>query len=290
MWAVLTALAAAGCFAVSTSLQHHCAEAAPASAVTSRQLIWHLAHRPLWLFGMGMGGVGFVLHALALQLGALAVVQPILVTGIVFALPVRAALYRQTPSARNIWWAALTATALAVFLVVSHPSAGHEAPDRVAAMLFVAVAVATAAVASRVGVRPGSPRLTGLLLGAGAGVLFGTVAGVTKLAVTVLAAEGAVGLLLDWPLWTLAALGGCGLAVNQRAYKSAPLPYSMPVLNIISPLVAIAYGFYIFGEQPADGPWALLVQLAALATMSVGVLALTRATSSAPSTPALDRT
>ncbi len=204
--------------------------------------------------------------------------------------PVRAALYRQTPSARNIWWAALTATALAAFLVVSHSGAGHDPPDRMAAMLFVAAAVATAAVASQVGARAGSPRLTGLLLGAGAGVLFGTVAGVTKLAVTVLTAEGPVELLLDWPLWTLAALGGCGLAVNQRAYKSAPLPYSMPVLNIISPLVAIAYGFYVFGEQPADEPWAVLVQLAALATMSVGVLALTRASSSAPSAPALDRT
>ena len=93
--AVLAAIACAATFAVSTSVQHHAVESAPDSANGVGRLLAYLIRRPTWLLGQLLATCAFALHALALHNGPLAIVQPIVVSGIVFAVPARAALSSQ---------------------------------------------------------------------------------------------------------------------------------------------------------------------------------------------------
>src|SRR4051812_21831006 len=85
-------------FAVSTSVQHQAAEGAPASAKGPLGLVRYLLGRPTWLVGQVMAVVGFAMHAAALHYGPIALVQPIVISGIVFAVPLRAAISRRLPS------------------------------------------------------------------------------------------------------------------------------------------------------------------------------------------------
>jgi hypothetical protein len=73
------ALAGAICLALASALQHQAAtgEHGYRSGI---HLLWRLAHRPRWMAGLAVSGAGLVLHAAALHAGALAVVQPLLVT------------------------------------------------------------------------------------------------------------------------------------------------------------------------------------------------------------------
>lgn len=278
---VAAALAGALCIALSTSLQHTSAEAAPGGPSGSRWLLLHLAGRPVWLLGLLVGLAGFVLHALALAVGAVSLVQPLMVSVLVFALPVRAALDRRAPTGRSLAWAALTALALAVFIVVSHPSVGSGAPKHADAGLLVLSGVVLAGGASwraAVELRAGRRVPAGLLLGAAGGVLFGLVAGVLKLTVLALAAQGMAALLSGWQLWVLLALSGWGFALNQRAYQAAPLAVSLPVLTMLELLAAMAFGFYVFGEKPADQPVSVAIEVAALLLVALGVVQLCRRT------------
>lgn len=72
--AVLAALTAALCIAVSMSLQHSSAARA-ANTPRSGRLLLRLAGRPVWLLGLLIGLVGFGLHAVALAVGAVSLVQ-----------------------------------------------------------------------------------------------------------------------------------------------------------------------------------------------------------------------
>ncbi len=275
---VLAALAAALCIAVSTSLQHTSAAVAPDAVSGSGRLLVHLAGRPVWLLGLLIGLVGFALHAVALAVGAVSLVQPLMVSVLVFALPVQAALDRQRPTWCSVGWAALTALALAVFVVVSHPSTGAGELEQADAALLVAGGVVLAALASwqaASAVRAARRVRAGLLLGAAGGVLFGLIAGVLKVAV--LSAErGVTGLLCGWALWVLVALSVWGFALNQRAYQAAPLAVSLPVLTVLELLAAIAFGFYVFGERPADQPAAVALEITALLLMGLGIVQLCR--------------
>jgi drug/metabolite transporter (DMT)-like permease len=272
--AMLVAFASTCGFALSTSLQHRSAGQAPASVRDSFDVLRFVVTQPPWLLGIAIGAAAFVLHALALKLGAIAVVQPIMIAGVVLAVPVRTALDRSLPSRRELGSVLVTAAGLATFLVVANPVPSTEPPDLGAALLGTLLCFGAAAAVSRLSARVAHPRSRALLLGIAAGILFGLVAALIKLVVGELG--NPVDVLTSWPLWALAGAGVTGTAVNQRAYQIAPLSMSMPVLNIVDVLVAIGMGAWVFGEPPATAPIALVVQAAALACMAVGLHQITR--------------
>jgi drug/metabolite transporter (DMT)-like permease len=225
--------------------------------------------RPAWLLGISIGAVAFVLHAAALKLGAIALVQPIMITGVVLAVPVRTALDRALPSGRELRSVLITAVGLSAFLVMANPVPSTDPPDRNAALIGTLLCFGSAAVVSAIGARSQRPRSHAMLLGIAAGILFGLVAALIKLVVGEL--ERPVDVLTSWPLWALVGAGVTGMAINQRAYQLAPLSMSMPVLNIVDVLVAIGLGAWAFGEAPAHGTAALVIQAVALACMAVGL-------------------
>ena len=70
------------------------------------------------------------------------------------------------------------------------------------------------------------------------------------------------------------------MAINQCAYQIAPLSASMPVINVVDVLVALLFGWVIFGEVPAHGAANLLTQAAALVCAAVGLRLIARTTAS----------
>lgn len=81
------------------------------------------------LAGWGALAGGFVFQALALHVGQLSVVQPLLVTELVFALALRRVWLHQSIRGVTWWAAALTCVCLSLFLVMSEPQAGTHYPD-----------------------------------------------------------------------------------------------------------------------------------------------------------------
>ena len=123
--AALIALAAALLFALGTVLQQRVAAATPSGEAARAGFLLRLARRPLWLSGIAADGAGFVLHAAALAIGGLVVVQPVLATTVVFCLPLAAALEHRRIRARELAAAAAVTAGLACFLVVAMPSGGR---------------------------------------------------------------------------------------------------------------------------------------------------------------------
>ncbi len=276
--AVVAALCSAAGFAVSTSLQHRAVTWAPPASGRAVPLLAYLVRRPAWLLGQIIGVVGFGLHALAVRYGALALVQPLMVSGMVFAVAVRAALDRRVPSRYDVVWAGVVATGLAIFVIVSDPptatGTSSEAPAA-GAILGGVVLVGLCLWGVRQDV---ANRTRGLLFGTASGVLFGLVAGTLKM--SVLSADQ--GALILWPVLVLPLLGGSGVLLNQRAYQVSPLSVSMPILNIVNVLVSIAFGLFVFDEVPAHGAGHLAAEVLGLALMAIGVRWLARGTSVVP--------
>lgn len=274
--AVITAVASASGFAVSTSLQHRVASSAPASVRTAATLLRFVVRKPLWLLGISTGAVALVLHAVALDIGAIALVQPIMIAGVVFSVLVRAGLDRQWAPAGEVRAVTVTALGLAAFLVVADPDPGSGAPDEATAGLVTAAGLLLAVIGALIARRMPTERVRALVLGVAAGVLFGVTAGLLKLIMEGLDLADPIETVVSWPVLALACAGGLGMALNQRAYQIAPLSVSMPVLNIVDVLVAVSIGLVVFGEVPAGGPVALAVQAAALVCMGIGLRQIAR--------------
>src|SRR5947199_1367845 len=149
---VAIALAASLCYAVAVVLQQRTAQSAAPEAALRPRLLTQLAHRPVWLVGIAANVAGYGLRFVALSRGSLVLVQPLLVCGILFALPLAAAGSGRRLDRREWASAAVIVAGLAAFLVAAGPTRGSadaSTRDWVALAGVSGLAVAVALVASR---------------------------------------------------------------------------------------------------------------------------------------------
>ncbi len=98
---IVFALLAAFCNALNVVTQHRASIGDPGHSKGWR-FVRYLVSNPLWLFGWVALAASFVFQALALHNGLLSVVQPLLVTELVFALVLRRVWIRQSIHARHM--------------------------------------------------------------------------------------------------------------------------------------------------------------------------------------------
>ena len=197
----------------------------PRRRATDRFFV-RIAQHPSWLVGLVLSAVAFSLHAFALSRGDLALVQPIIVSGIVFAVVIRAALEHRFPAASTLVWLVITWAGLALFLAVRPPTSDGPPRSWLGAVL-VGVGVVLALAGTMAASRTRRPQLRGAILAASAGILYGLVAGMVKLVLARFG--GGVGAVLaSWPLWTLVVTGTGAILLNQRAYQATRLSVTTP--------------------------------------------------------------
>ena len=229
--------------------------------------------RPMWVFGTAVAAGGFALHALALQWGQLSVVQPVLVSGLLFALPMAALLDRRRVRLAQLGWSGVLVAGLAVFLASARPAAGRTVADLGVLALSVGLVLVIAAIAFGAGMRWGRHRAALWAFAGGCG--YGLVAALLKHSVGLLAL-GLPQVLTSWPLYALLAIGPASIAANQAAFNAGPLASSLPMLTIADPVVAVVLGAVVFGEETASAPVMVVGQVLGFLVMAGGVVAVTR--------------
>ena len=271
---VLLSLASAASYGLAAVLQHHATIKEPPELSLRAGLLVSLARRPMWLVGNAFDGVGYLFQFLALRRGSLALVEPLLVLSLVFALPVAARLEHRRASATDVASTAVVAAGLALFLGVAQPGIGHPHASGVA-WVVLSLVIAAACGAMAIGARGGSRRRAAVLLAAGSGTAFGYVAAVTERVGHVLNG-GVLHTLGTWAPYAL-LVGGIGaLLLTQSAFHAGALRLSLPTLTVAQPLVAVAIGIGFFGEHVDSRGVAPLFEILGLAMVTVGVFVLAR--------------
>lgn len=267
---LLVSLAAAGCFGVSSALQHAAVGRARRRAALDPGLLVEVARRPGWQLGAVIQLTGVALHLYAVNLGALSVVQPVLTIGLVIALEVQRFSGRRIPDTAR-YASVLVIVGLAVFLVGSPRAVPEGGGDPLAGGLFAGAVLITVLVA---GLR-GRGGMRAIAFGAAAGTLMATSAATGKAWGTILTTEGWPELLSSWQLWVGLALGLGGLLVSQAAFQAGPLAGPLAAMMAIDPVIGVVLGVVVFGE-PLDTGLGMLRQLAGLALAVAGVVLLAR--------------
>ena len=271
---VVFALAASFSNAVNVMTQHKASIAAPQREKGWR-LVGYLFHQPLWLLGWIAAVGGFVFQAFALHNGQLSIVQPLLVTELVFVLVLRRVWIRQD-IARAAWVSVLiVCVALAAFLAVAEPTGGKPTPDTaewLSALLVFGGAVAAAAAA---GAR-GTPARRAAAFAVAGALAWALMAVFIKAATDTLAAFGLGGMLTHWPVYALAAAAAAGTLLEQSALHVGPLSVSQPLLVIINPLASIVLSIWLFDERFTDSPARITIAVLSFAVLAAGVTALSR--------------
>ncbi len=273
--AVLFAFLAALFLAIGIVVRQRATMDVPEDKGVSPLMVLTLIRRPLWWGGTAAAIAGFAFQALALAYGSLLLVQPILVSALLFALPLSARLAHRRVTRGEWLWALVLTASLAVFVVLAKTSAGdYEASVPLTAIVAV---VCTGAVAACVIVairNPGWRRA--VLLAVAVGVLFGVVAMLTKLVMHMLTHDGVRAVLITPAPYLLIVIGVIAVLLQQSAFHAGSLQTSVPTMLVLEPVVAVILGAVVLGEHmTVNGVKAVAITVALIA-MAAATAALGR--------------
>jgi hypothetical protein len=288
--ATSSALGAAALFAVATAVQSRAVrgvdspaarfgnagnESSPPITTSELRLVTRAVTSRVWLLGTVIATAAFALHAFALHEGQLTLVQPLLVTMVLFALPASRAVNGTVVTPPELAWGVVLVQGLTAFFAAADPvrssTAGADLGPAILTATLAALTIVMCVVLARH--RPGGQAAA--LLGGAAGIAFAGVAALVK-SVTNLFAHGVVVLMGSWQLFALLGLGAIGIGLSQLAYRTGSLSASLPALNSVNPLVTVLIGAAVFDEHVRTGALPTGIEVLALAVVALATVALSQ--------------
>ncbi|UKY49210.1 DMT family transporter [Streptomyces inhibens] len=273
MTVILLALGAACCLGLGFVFQQAAAQHAPMKDFLSLRLLLDLVRMPLWVAGIGLMVVGMALGAVALGMGDITLVEPLLATNLLFAMALSRRLTRQRLG-RSGWaglW--LLAGGVTAFIVAGRPQGGRSSGDHTWQWLIMGmvlgVALLLAAVAKRERVHVS---LEAALLGIAAGLIYGLQDALTRISGERFGHGGWSALLTSWQPYAIVVLGVLALVMVQSAFESAPLRLSLPALTAAQPLAGILCGVGFLGDQLRVTPGALAWEVIGIVAVVAGIV------------------
>jgi drug/metabolite transporter (DMT)-like permease len=271
--ATALALMAAGIFALSTVLQQRGGLKAPPLSVRHPGSFLQLAGQGTWLIGMALLIPGWILQAMALDRGRVAVIQPIFTMTIVFVLPLGWWLTAQTVTAKQVLEACVVVLGLSVFIIVGDPAGGRTDAPNWEWLAAIAVIAVLCAVLLPLGGKD-RPSLRAGAYGTVAGVLSGLAATLTKPTVELLHTGGVGGVLGNWMVYVLVVAGLLGVLLQQIALQTARLAPAVATGSVANPLVGVLLGILLLEERLAPPTWHKVVAFVALGCALAAAVAI----------------
>jgi len=273
--AIGSALLAAFWAALGIVVRQRTAQDVPDEKATSGAMATTLVREPGWWAGTAAAIAGYLFQAVALAHGSLLLVQPLLVSSLLFALPLSARFCHQRVSSAEWGWATLLTAGLAVFVLVGQPREGHYRPPIPAWALALTIAVplviiCVAAARHAIGAR------RAMLLAVAVAVLLGMIAVLTKICTHRFAIGGWHGLLTVPAPYVLVGLAVGVTVLQQSAFRAGALQSSLPIMLVGEPVVAVLLGVIVLGEHLAVRGSGVLGLSVAIVVMVAATIALGR--------------
>jgi drug/metabolite transporter (DMT)-like permease len=274
--AVVLSFATALCYAAGYVLQYHEAHQAPDRLFLSPRMLLELARHRIWVAGMVVMMIGSGLQAAALAVGSLAVVEPILCTAMLFALPLSAAWRREKLSRRD--WTAALAVCLGLGLVlgVGSPSMGTTTMPQSEWVLVTLAAWGGALSCVAIGKRCTAPAPRAALIGGAAGILFGLQDALTRYCLHEMSHHGFFSLSFSWYPYVQVAAGIYAVLLMQSAYKAGPLTAGLPPIAVGEPVVGVLIGVLALNEHLNGSAPAITFEVIGALVMVAGTWTLGR--------------
>jgi drug/metabolite transporter (DMT)-like permease len=274
----LLALISAVFFALAAALQQRgqFSLARAGNAVHGASGLVRLLVVPVWLLGTSVLLIGYATQGAALDRGKLVIIQPLLVTTIVWTLPLGHWLTRQHVARRQVAGAAVVVVGLALFVLVGDPDAGV---DNASTRSFLVAVLAVSAVVASLLIwlhAKTAPTLRAAVYGVCAGLYFGLSALFAKpvindLHVSVAQAAG------DWRTWALLGFGFIAFLIQQLSLATGQLAPAMAAVSVSNPAISVLLGIALYQERLTRPWWHVLIAFTALLAALGGAVMITLA-------------
>jgi drug/metabolite transporter (DMT)-like permease len=270
--AATLALIAAFLFALAATLQQKGALNLPTISLADPKSFVRLLGQTMWLIGTLALFTGYLFQAGALDRGRLSVIQPLLVTTVVFALPLGYFLTRQHVGRREVIGAIVIVIGLGLFVYFGDPAGGKENASNTQWAITI-VLLSTLSVLLLVFGSGGGLSMKAAVYGTVAGILFGLSSALTKPTLDYL--HESVGTMLShWECYVLAIAGVLGFVLQQVSLGTGRLAPSVATVSVANPIVGIMIGIVLLDERLSRPLWHVVLAFIGLGVALVGAVVI----------------
>lgn len=273
--AVPAAVLGAASFGLASAVQQRATKEVPTTGTLDPRLLLELVRRPVWVLGIVTVIVGLSLQLVALAYGPLVLVQPLLVTGVLFGALFSALLARRRLDRLVVLGALGSVAGLASFLVLAQPTGNStEFADPGWRLLPLALALGLTVLGCLVVAARFSGAIQVAALAAATGVLYGVTAGLMKVVTGQFRSGGLSEPFTHPVLYVVCVVGPMGFLLSQNTFQKGTLiAPALAIITIVDPLVGVAIGVSWLGEQVNTSPATLAGELISVAVI-IGSVAL----------------
>ncbi|MGH9081211.1 MAG: DMT family transporter [Acidimicrobiales bacterium] len=241
------ALSSALANALTSILQRMGVEDAPEESTLRLSLLTHALKRGVWLLGFGFMIASFVMQAVALHLGDLSQVQPILTLELPFLVLLLATWVRFRIGTRE-WLSCVFATAgLAGFLLFAQPTGGNRVPTGLGWIVVGGICGFATLLAVLAAFR--GPRWwRAAMFGTAGAIGFAFTAALIK-TMDDFVAQDWTHMFVHWQTYAVAVVGLVSVFLAQNAYHAGPIAASQTALVLVDPLASLALGIGLYGDN-----------------------------------------
>jgi drug/metabolite transporter (DMT)-like permease len=273
--AATLALVAAFLFALAAALQQKGALNLPTISLADPMSLVRLVGEKTWLIGTLALFTGYLFQAGALDRGRLSIIQPLLVTTVVFALPLGYFLTKQHVGRREVGGAAVIIIGLGLFVYFGDPAGGNDNASNTQWTIAIGL-LSLLSVLILVFGSGGGLSMKAAVYGTVAGVLFGLSSSLTKPTLTYLH-QSAGTMLSHWECYALAVAGVLGFVLQQVSLGTGRLAPSVATVSVANPLVGILIGVLLLDERFSRPGWHVLLAVLGLGLALVGAVVISLA-------------
>lgn len=272
--AVPSAVVGAAAMGLANATQSKATHQVPTTGILDPHLILNLLRNKTWLVGMIATLAGLGLQVVALGFGPLLLVQPLLVTSLLFTNSFIAWMVRQHTDKILMLGGVLCVAGLAAFLVVAKPQQQSDRITEGAALLPLAITFGVIVVGCVVLAFRTNRSARVLALALATGILYGVTAGLMK----IVSGQFRLGLgepFAHWALYTVCVIGPMGFLLSQNTFQQGKLvTFAVAIITTVDPLVGVGIGVSWFGETVSVTPGALVGEIISGLVIIAGIIVL----------------
>ena len=271
--AVVAAVAGAASFGTAGLLQNLASSQAPTEKTLRPQLLVELMRIRPFRWSVVLSILGFALQATALRFGPLGLVQPILVTGVLFYLGAAAVSRHRLPDFKLVGAAVLTTLGLAAFLLSADPGQGHGPSGARNTVGGIWVGAVLLGILAACLITAGLVRhYRAIPLATASAICFGSTASLARSLLDSANLQSPFG---QWQLYAIVVLGPAGFLLNQNAFQAGRAgSVAVALITVGDPIVAITIGAAWLDEPLTAGALRLAIDAAALVAITAGIVLL----------------
>ena len=270
--AVPLALGGAASFGGAGLLQHRAARSVPDRGPLRPGLLRDLTRVATFRWGVLLSASGFGLQVAALRFAPLPVVQPLLVTGVLFYLAFASVFLGHAIDLVLTLGALLALAGLTTFLVAARPEPGGVGFGQVDG-LWLAVSVVVVVGACLLASRLLSDPARALPVAIATAACYGATAGLVR---SLLVGGDGGAVLTRWELYAALVLGPAGFLLNQNAFQEGAVgSVAVATITVGDPVFSILIGVMWLGDTLAAGPIGVVLEAIGLMMVAGGVVILT---------------